>query len=122
MTRKHLVLVLAIVLGLLIGERVQHLNAIAAAPKADVLIAYAPGTSLRTEWDAALRSKRVPHEWVSVADFGMLDGNGLAQRFALIVIPRTVARNIPDAARAQFERFAAAGGRIESAADPAYLR
>ena len=112
MTRKHLLVVVALALLLFIGARAEQLSAIAAAPRADVLIAFEPGSAVQAQWDAKLRRQGVPHEWVSVADFGVLDGGKLAQRFAVIVIPRAISRTIPDAARAQFAEFAAAGGRV----------
>ena len=121
MTRKHLLAAAALVLLFFAGMRAEHLNAIAGAPKGAVLIAYESGSGVRAQWDAVLVHRGTPHEWVSVTDFAVLDGSDLARRFSLIVIPREIVRAIPDAARAQFAQFAAAGGRIVTSPDPQSL-
>lgn len=125
MTRKHLLAAGALILLLLAGVRGQQLSAIAAAPAADVLVAYGatPGgvDSVRMTWETDLKQRGLPHEWVRITDFGMLDGAALARKFAVIVIPRAISRTVPDAARAQFNDFVAAGGRVITSPDAASI-
>lgn len=123
MTRKHLLGVALAVLLVLVGLRAEHLQAIAAAPASDILIAYDPGTasapsSALKAWEPVLQREGVPHRWVSLSDFGVLDGSALAHRFAAIVVPQPIAGSMTDSARAQFMRFVTAGGSLVIAADP----
>lgn len=124
MTRKHLLGVGLAVLLALIGLRAEHLQAIAAAPATDVLIAYdaagvaGPSSALKT-WEPELRRRSIPHRWVALRDFGILDGGALAHRFATIVVPRRITGLQTDATRAQFARFVDAGGSLVIAANPA---
>lgn len=125
MTRKHVLAALTLILLILAGVRNQQLAALAAAPAGDVLVAYDPAgppPSTRILWEPALHNHHIAHEWVSITDFGILDGGGLAHHFSYIVVPRSISRAIPDAARAQFFRFVAAGGTVLTCADAASLK
>lgn len=126
MTRRHLLGIALAVLALMVFFRAQHLQAIAAAPPADVLIAYDPAAlpaeSARVRWEPLLEQQSIPHEWVPLRDFGILDGAALAHRFHLIVVPHRLNRRITDAARAQFSEFVAAGGILYTSRDPAALK
>lgn len=125
MTRKHVLAAGLLILLIFAGVRNQHLAALAAAPAGDVLVAYDPAgppPSTRNLWEPILNIQSIPHEWVPIADFGVLDGGGLAHHYSYIVVPRPIARSIPDAARAQFMRFVAAGGVVMMCADPSSLK
>jgi hypothetical protein len=123
MTRKHLLGVGLAVLLVMVALRAEHLQAIAAAPAADVLIAYDsatasnPSSALHT-WEPVLRRSSVPHRWVALRDFGVLDGGRLAHRFAAIVVPRRITGLLTDATRAQFARFVNAGGSLVISSNP----
>lgn len=125
MTRKHVLAALTLILLILAGVRNQQLATVAAAPASDVLVAYDPAgppPSTRILWEPVLHTHNIAHEWVPISDFGVLDGGGLAQHFSYIIVPRSLSRSIPDAARAQFLRFVAGGGIVLTCADPASLK
>lgn len=127
MTRKHLLGVVMAVLLVMVALRAEHLQAIAAAPAADVLIAYdsaavSNSSSALQTWEPVLRRESVPHRWVALRDFGVLDGRTLAHRFAAIVVPQRIAGLLTDATRAQFARFVDAGGSLVISANPADVK
>ena len=107
---------------LISGLRVASLAAIGDEPVVRVGLVYDTETdtrsSIRDAYDSVLEEEGIPHEWISTNDLLLIGGGELAHRFAALVFPDGLARQMPEEVLKRTTDYVRSGGDMMVVLDP----
>lgn len=73
---------------------------------------------IREAYQSVLEEEGIPHAWVPLADFVLLEGAEAARRFRALVFPDGLVQQMPTGALDRVRQYLAAGGSIAAVFDP----